>query len=196
MSSNKTAIVFIEFQNEFCSEKGFCYPLVQSELARVKTVENGQKLLRWARENNLFVIHCPFVFDPQWYEAHQPGGLQETFYQEKVFQPGSWNAEIIDAMRPLPTETVLSGKRGLSGFNNTGLHELLQIHDIRQLLICGFLTNLCVQATAISAYDLGYRPIIVADACAAGSQQIQEYVEATICPVFGGSMKTDDVLFG
>jgi nicotinamidase-related amidase len=96
-------------------------------------------------------------------------------------------------MQPLEDEIVLVGKRGLSGFSNTNLQALLEANGIRNLFVCGFLTNLCVQTTAISAYDNGYRTRIIADACASGSPQIQQYVEETICPVLGGLVKSDDV---
>jgi len=193
MTPKDTAFIFIEFQNEFCAEKGFCHPLVQAELARLKTLENGQKLLNFVRTKEFTVIHCPFVFDPIWYDAMNPGGLQDTFYHEKAFQPDSWGATIIEPMRPLENEVVLIGKHGLNGFAHTGLHDILQKRRIRNLFVCGFLTNLCVQTTAIAAYDYGYRTRIVADACASGSPQIQEYVETTICPVLGGFVKTKEL---
>jgi len=51
----------------------------------------------------------------------------------------------------------------LSGFTNTQLKHLLQQRQIKNVAIAGFLTNVCVEATARSAYDLGYRVVVIRD---------------------------------
>ena len=63
MKANETAIIFIEFQNDFCKEGGKLNGLVRDEIARNQTLENAVRLLNGAREKGVNIIHCPFVLD-------------------------------------------------------------------------------------------------------------------------------------
>ena len=66
MQAEKTAVVLIEFQNEFCKEGGKLHDLVKEEMARQQTVEHAVHLAEGARKKGALVIHCPFVFDEGW----------------------------------------------------------------------------------------------------------------------------------
>lgn len=192
MIPRETAIVFIEFQNDFCRENGKLYRLVESELKRNHTIENGVRLLRNARAGGYKIVHCPFTLDRSWVIQHECSGILRNILTGDIFAPGSWGHEIIDEMKPIDGETVLQGKCTLSGFAHTNLEQLLRNSGIRNVVVCGFLTNVCVQATAWSAYDAGFQVRIVPEACASASQDIQRYVEDQIVPIVGGAMSVDD----
>jgi nicotinamidase-related amidase len=66
---------------------------------------------------------------------------------------------------PLEGEKVFT-KREASGFNKTDLLTYLKSLKIRRLVICGMQTQMCVEATTRAAYDLGFKCIVVEDACA------------------------------
>jgi ureidoacrylate peracid hydrolase len=97
-------------------------------------------------------------------------------------------------MAPADGETVLEGKRALSAFTNTQLGELLAKNSIKNLVLAGFLTNVCLEATARSAYDLGYHVTIASDASGTTSQANQEYVEREVAPVLGQAKRVDEIL--
>ena len=61
-------------------------------------------------------------------------------------------------------------------------------------MCAGFLTNVCVEATARSAYDLGFQVVIAKDATGATSQANQQYVENEIAPVIGQALTVDEFL--
>lgn len=194
MKAEETVVIFIEFQHEFCHPRGLFYPIVQQEMERIGTLDNAKRLLTAAREKGATVIHCPFTADEPWVRRNNISGLLAEIVSAKAFQPNTWGAAIIEEMEPLASETVLTGKHALSAFANTELNHILKRTSCRQLLLCGFLTNVCVQATAYSAYDRAFHPRIVVDACASGSREIQEYVETTICSVLGGPLTVEQVL--
>lgn len=194
MNAKETAVVFIEFQNDFCKPRGGLHALVEGEMERLGTIANARKLLAAAREKGVAVIHCPFVYDADWCESTRAVGLLDTLKRNAVFQPNTWGAAIIEEMEPLPNETILSGKRGLSAYTNTELAHVMRLGNYRNLLVCGFLTNVCVQATAFSAYDRGHNTRIVFDACASGSREIQEYVEQNVAPILGGPLLTAEAI--
>ena len=65
----------------------------------------------------------------------------------------------------------------------TNLDRLLQTMGIENLVFCGTSTNGCVESAVKDAADLGYRNLLVSDACAAGSE---EGHEAALARLDGG----------
>lgn len=68
-------------------------------------------------------------------------------------------------MKPIAGETVII-KHSPNSFLNTNLHEVLQKQGIETLTICGAMTHVCIDSTTRAAFDLGYKAIVIADACA------------------------------
>ena len=194
MKAKETAVILIEFQNEFCKPKGKLYEVVKDEVQRQNTVANAVKLATDARAKGCVIIHCPFVFDEKWAEKHCMVGILHKLKEGGAFRRGTWGAELIDELRPVKGDVVLEGKRALSAFTNTGLKDILKERDIRNLACAGFLSNVCVEATARAAYDRGYQVVVVKDATATTSRANQEYVEREICPVLGAAMTTKELL--
>jgi nicotinamidase-related amidase len=194
MKAKETAVVLIEFQNEFCKEGGKLYELVSGEIERQGTIENGAKLADAAREKGCLVIHAPFVFDEKWADEKSVCGIIAGAKEGGAFRPGDWGTEFIDEMQPKEGDVVIEGKRALSGFSNTALAEVLEKHGIKNVVCAGFLSNVCVESTARSAYDLGYHVQIAKNATAATSQSNQEYVENELYPVLGGAGTVDEIM--
>jgi nicotinamidase-related amidase len=63
MKAKETAVVLIEFQNEFCKEGGKLHDGVKGEIDRQNTIPNAVKLSEGARKKGALVIHSPFVFN-------------------------------------------------------------------------------------------------------------------------------------
>lgn len=194
MRATETAIILIEFQNDFCKEGGKLHGMVRGELERQKTIDNGAVLLKGARQRGCLVIHCPFVYDKVWAEGQGVCGIIAGAGQQGAFQPDSWGAALIDELAPTGAETVLSGKHALSAFSNTDLDDILQEKGIRTLVVAGMLSNVCVEATARSAYDRGYQVVAVRDAMATTSQANQQYVEREVYPLVGRAMSVAELL--
>lgn len=196
MKANQTAVVLIEFQNEFCKEGGKLHEIVKDELARLGTIEHAVGLAEKARAKGCLVIHCPFVYDEPWAKEHAVCGIIADAAQQGAFRPGQWGTQPIDELIPAEGDEVLSGKHALSGFANTQLGEILKANDIKNVAIAGLLSNVCVESTARSAYDLGYRVKVIHDAVASTSHANQEYVQREIYPLLGGSTTVERFIEG
>ena len=194
MKANETAVVLIEFQNEFCKEGGILHGGVKGELSRQNTIENAVKLAEGARNKGALVIHSPFVFNEKYFEDHQMQGIVKAVADGDAFREGTWGAEIIDELKPQEGDKVVGGKCTLCGFNNTNLDELLKEGNIKNVVIGGFLTNFCVESTARTAYDKGYGVTIMKDATAAQSEEEQNHAEAKIFPLLGQTLSVDQFL--
>jgi ureidoacrylate peracid hydrolase len=105
---------------------------------------------------------------------------------------GSWDAKVLDAIAPVDDEIVLP-KTSSSVFISTNIDYVLRNLEVRQLVICGLLTDQCVESAVRDACDLGYLVTLVTDACATHSQ---ERHEATLRAIKGYCRQrtTDELL--
>jgi len=83
---------------------------------------------------------------------------------------GSWDGRVIDEIAPDDNEIWLP-KGSSSVFVSTHIDYLLRCLEIRQLVICGVVTDQCVESAVRDACDLGYLVTLVPDACATYSQE-------------------------
>jgi ureidoacrylate peracid hydrolase len=194
MKAKETAVVLIEFQNDFCKAGGKLYDGVKGELARQNTIPNAVKLAEGARKKGAMVIHSPFIFNEKYFEDHRMLGIVKAVADGNALREGTWGAGIIDELKPQEKDKVLSGKCTLCGFNNTNLEKLLKENHIKNVVIGGFLTNFCVESTARTAYDKGYAVTIMKDATAANSKEEQNHSEEKIFPLLGQTLSVDQFL--
>jgi nicotinamidase-related amidase len=83
---------------------------------------------------------------------------------------GSWDGKVIDEIAPDDNEIWLP-KGSSSVFVSTHIDYLLRCLEVRQLVICGVVTDQCVESAVRDACDLGYLVTLVPDACATYSQE-------------------------
>jgi len=194
MKAKETAVVLIEFQNEFCKEGGKLHEGVKGEIRRQGTIPNTVKLAEGARQKGAVVIHAPFIFNPEYCDKNQMKGIVKAVADSNAFRERTWGAAIIDELKPQRDDKVVKGKCTLCGFNNTNLEELLKTAKIKNVVVAGFLTNFCVESTARTAYDKGYAVTVVKDATAANSAEDQKYTEDKIFPLLGQTLTVEQFL--
>ena len=106
------------------------------------------------------------------------GDSSDTSWRYKMMgilvPPGSKDAEIIEELAPRPEEVVLS-KTTSNTFASTNADFVLRNMGIDTLIVTGVVTNNCVESTTRGAGDLGYRVLLVGDACAAWTQEGHDY---------------------
>jgi nicotinamidase-related amidase len=86
---------------------------------------------------------------------------------------GSWDAKVFDAISPGDDEMVLT-KTSSSVFISTAIDYVLRNLGVRQLILCGVVTDQCVESAVRDACDLGYLVTLVPDACATYTPERQD----------------------
>jgi len=81
------------------------------------------------------------------------------------FLPETFGAEIHQMVAPLEDETVVT-KNFPNSFRGTSLREVLEKETFGELVICGAMSHMCIDATTRAAFDLGFSCIVAEDACA------------------------------
>ena len=80
-------------------------------------------------------------------------------------RPGTEGVEIHESVAPLDGETVIS-KEHPNSFRDTVLEDELRKAGVDELVVCGMMTSMCVDATVRAAVDLGFDTTVAHDACA------------------------------
>jgi ureidoacrylate peracid hydrolase len=111
----------------------------------------------------------------------------------KLLTFGTWDFEIIEALAAQPSDAVIVKSR-YSGFHGTDLDSVLRSRGVRNLLIVGIASNVCVESTIRDAYLLEYWPVMIADATMpAGPPEIQRATIYNVSTFFGWVTTAEDV---
>jgi ureidoacrylate peracid hydrolase len=189
MQPDKTAIVLIEYQNDFTSEGGTLHGAVQGVMMATDMLANTIELVGEARKLGVQIIHEPITFADEYRELNPaPYGILKGVVDSKSFRKGSWGAAIVDALAPAPADIVVEGKRGLCGFASTNLDFILRSRRIETVVLAGFLTNCCVESTMRAAYEKGYDVVTLTDCTAALSEDEQRFAVEKNFPMFSRPM--------
>ena len=165
------ALLIIDMQRDFLEPGGFGEMLGNDVVQLRRTIEPNRRLLAAWRAAGLHVMHTR--------EGHRPGprrpaaGQENSRAQRHLHRrsPGPWAASWCAAKPattsfpnfiPLPGEPVID-KPGKGAFYATDLHAILQNRGIKQLVVTGVTTEVCVNTTVREANDRGYDCLVLED---------------------------------
>jgi glutamine synthetase len=80
-------------------------------------------------------------------------------------------AQFLDGLAPIQGKDICLPKTSCSVFQSTNLDYILRNLNVEQLVVCGQLTDQCVESAVRDAADLGYFVTVVDDACGAESEE-------------------------
>lgn len=185
MNPKKTALVLIEFQNDFTTEGGTLHGAVKGVMAKTNMLANTVETVAKARAAGATIVFVPITFAEGYGEMREePYGILKGVKDSKSFVKGSWGAAIVDSLKPQAGDVVIEGKRGLCGFESTNLDWVLRSRGISDVALGGFLTNCCVESTMRVAYEKGYNVVTLTDCTAAITQEEQEFACSKNFPMF------------
>jgi len=137
-------LIIVDVQNDYFT--GGSMELVGMDKASI----NCSKLLNSFRTKQLPIFHIQHI-------ATREGA---TF-----FVPNTPGCEIHECVKPRDNEIVLT-KHYPNSFRETELNAFFKEAGVEELVICGAMSHMCIDATTRAAFDLGYRCHVVSDACA------------------------------
>jgi nicotinamidase-related amidase len=143
----KPALVLVDIQQDY-------FPNGRMEVVgAVEASLAAQKLLGVFRAHDLPVVHVQHI-------SNRSGA---TFFLQ--------NTDGIDLhanVAPLDVEIIIE-KHYPNSFRETQLKKYLATRSVKELVICGMMSHMCIDATVRAAFDLGYTCMVAHDACAARS---------------------------
>ncbi len=193
MNPATTALVLIEFQNDFTTPGGTLHDAVKTVMESTDTVNNAVEAAAAIREAGGVVLHVPITFAPGYDEiTRHPYGILKGVVDSTSFVRGSWGAEICEQLTPVEGDIIIEGKRGLDAFGSTNLDFVLRSKGIETVALAGFLTNCCVESTMRSAYEKGFEVLTITDAVGATSPEEHANAIQYDYPMFSKPMSTDE----
>jgi ureidoacrylate peracid hydrolase len=190
-----TAVVLIEYQNDFTSEGGVLHGAVEAVMDKTDMLENSRRVVEAARAAGVTVMHAPITFAEGYNElSSHPYGILKGVVDGNAFVKGSWGAAIVDDLAPQPGDIVIEGKRGLDTFASTNLDFILRSKGIKTIALGGFLTNCCVESTMRSGYENGYKVVTLNDCVAATSLEEHDNALAFDFPMFSEPMSSAEFI--
>lgn len=195
MDPKKTAVVLIEYQNDFTSDGGSLHGAVKDVMEKENMLPNTVEMVQKARELGATIIHAPITFTPDYHElSSNPYGILKGVVDSKSFRQGTWGAAIVQDLTPKPEDIVVEGKRGLDTFASTNLDFILRSRGITTIALSGFLTNCCVESTMRTGYEKGFDVITLKDCTATVSADEQKLAVEKNYPMFSRPMNHDEFL--
>ena len=188
----RTAVVLIEYQNDFTSEGGVLHDAVRPVMESTGMLDNTRTLVEAARAAGATIVHAPITFAPGYGElSDHPYGILKGVVDSTAFVKGEWGAEIVDALSPHEGDVIVEGKRGLDTFATTNLDFILRARGIDTIALGGFLTNCCVESTMRSGYEKGFHVITLSDCVAATSPEEHDNAIKFDYPMFSEVMTAE-----
>lgn len=195
MDAEKTALVLIEYQNDFTSEGGTLHQAVRPVMESNNMLANTVETVAKARELGATIIYAPITFTDDYHELNpKPYGILKGVVDTKSFRKGTWGAEMVDVLKPRSEDIVVEGKRGLCGFASTNLDFVLRSRGITNIALGGFLTNCCVESTMRTGYEKGYNVVTLTDCTATVSEEEQRLSVEKNYPMFSRPLTHSEFL--
>lgn len=176
-----TALIIIDMQRDFVDPGGFGEALGNDVSLLRRAVPPTQRVLAAARRAGLFVIHtreghradladCP---PSKLSRGKLETGIGDPGPMGRILVRGEYGHDIVQELQPLPGEPVID-KPGKGSFYATDLERILENRGIRQLVVCGVTTEVCVHTTVREANDRGYDALVLEDCVASYFPEFQE----------------------
>jgi ureidoacrylate peracid hydrolase len=172
-----TALIMVDLQNDFCDPRGY-YGRTGKRLDEIRlAVLLSAELLTAARAAGLLVVWIKQTLlpnagadSPSWLRRRTAAGEAPPEWTIE----GSWGHDIVAPLDPRADEPVVLKHRS-SAFINTDLDLILRSNQIASLVVCGTVTQGCVESTARDATFLDYYVTLAQDCVATVDPQLHQH---------------------
>lgn len=170
------ALVVIDVQNGFVSKGGSYDKLGMSVSHYQDAIPKISQLISLCREAGIPIFYTQAVREQSGIDlltrVHKilPKSREERIRKRPICVRGTWDAEIIDEIKPAQQDHVVVKRRD-SAFHDTEIEVWMESLGVDTLIFCGIDTSICVEASLRDAFNNGYDVVLISDATASGSRK-------------------------
>ncbi|MGW6034926.1 cysteine hydrolase family protein [Gordonia terrae] len=164
-----TALIAVHLQGDVVGPKGAFSDFFYSQVVERNVLATIASLAESFRAVDSPVVYTRVAWQPDFSDLQVNSPILGIVSQSGCLKDGSDLAAIVDEVAPADTDVVVTHTR-VGGFQDSDLTDVLTQRGIDTVVFAGVATNFSVEGTARTASDLGYRVIIVEDACSAADE--------------------------
>ena len=188
------ALLVVDMQNGFCHPEGSFARIGLGLEGADTAVRNAAVAIGQARQAGLPVVYTRHLYRPG--RADEGRALKQNsaaLAGVNGLAAGTWDADVVDELGCRSGDLIVDKVR-FDAFQWTSLEPLLRGLGVAELVVCGVVTNICVETTIRSAFMRDFPVIMLADCCAAATRRLHElsvevlaaYRLAEIASITGG----------
>jgi ureidoacrylate peracid hydrolase len=186
LDPRSTAILAVDFQNDFCSPGGHFETAGFDIGPCVEAAQRTQALIDRVRPLGVTVVYTKTER-----EESPPHRLRSARGQN-TYVPGAWGTELM--LAPAPGDAVIPKERQ-SPFHRTALEEELRARGIETVAVAGVTTNCCVDCAIRDAHVRDFDVVVLTDCVGAfGSERhLHDATLANAAKFFGILMSSEEL---
>jgi len=168
------ALLVVDMQNGFCHPEGSFARIGMGLEGADTAVRNAAMAVAQARRAALPVVFTRHLYRPG--RADEGRSLKHNspaLAGIDGLNAGTWDAEVVDELGCGRGDLIVDKVR-FDAFQWTSLEPLLRGLDVAELVVCGVVTNICVETTVRSAFMRDFPVTLLADCCAAKTRRLHE----------------------
>ena len=165
----RTALIAIHLQHDIVGADGAFAPFFRAEVERTGVLDTSARVLAGARRAGAKIVYTRVAFQPGHPDLVANSPLLSMVAANNCLVDGTPGAALVESAAPADTDAIVTHTR-ITGFHASALDVVLRASGIDTVAFAGVATNISVEGTARTASELGYRTIVLSDACSAGSE--------------------------
>ncbi|VAX34901.1 Isochorismatase [hydrothermal vent metagenome] len=195
MNPKETALVLIGFQNDYFSPDGILYSVIEESSRNTGILSNTLNLIKQLVSTDILIVSTPIIFTVDYSELIEPVGILQTIKEVGAFKEGVKGSETILEISNFGNRIIeVPGKRGLNAFSNTDLDKVFKDRNIKNVVLVGTVTAICIDSTGRSAHERGYKVVMLRDCTSSRTVLEQDFYCEQIFPIYAEVMDHEHFL--
>lgn len=193
----RPALLVIDVQNGFAA-KGGSYDQLGIDISNyIKVIPKIANIISVCRKSRIPIFYTQAIREPSGIDlltnVHRilPKSREERIKMKPICVRGTWDAEIVDEIRPNDSDHVIRKRRD-SAFYDTEIGVWLKSVGIDTLIFCGIDTSISVESSLRDAFNLGYDVILMSDATASNIEKHYQSTLENVRGYYGLVMSTEE----